>query len=589
MLLLVAVVFSSCKKKDELNRTFESAKVVGVKVNGELFLPTYNNNDVTIDVPAGRDLSQVKVQVLVANGTIANFNNDQIIDARKPIPLTLNGSDGQNMDVMLKVQSPPSLSNLIVEGLTIPKSDIFFSANSLIVQVPTGTNLSNLKVTMTFVNGTLIDFTNGVAANYTNTKSFSIKGVDQSTIYKYDLIITTDKIGPASVKSMTINGVATDSVVLVAPSTLVPYVKGLTDFSKSTVTLVTGFGNKVDPAFTGVNLNLLLANSKVKITGSDGIQKEFTIGVPQLSLVPVFEKKYADFGFGANDLTGVALSGNNIVIPNYTATAPTVVGPNYYDLLGVQKGVLNKTGVVIFNSIRKIATDSKGAILGVSLGLTANPQSIYKWDNVTAAPTPYITFSSASLGVAGSFRAAGINISGSLDGDALITVGLAQKADVFVWKVTGGVLDPNPTKLSLPYASTSYYWSVEPLPIGTPGYIGAIGGSSFTGLASLTSTLGEVTKKSGISASDCKTIKLNGRIYLAYTVYASGRGAFFRISDITDDQTNSIENPIMNVLMPSTQANGNVTMDADMAIIGGKLYAVFACTNIGMQFYQLEK
>ena len=589
LLLLMVVMFSACKKGDELDRTYEAAKVVGVKVNGELFLPTYNNNDVSITIPAGRDLSKVKIQVLVANGEVQNFNNNQIMDARKPITLTLNGTDGADKGVVLKIQSPPSLSNLIVEGLTIPKSDIYFSANSLIVQVPLGTNLTNLKVTLGFVNGTLQDFTNGAALDYTNQRTFKIRGVDESTIYNYDLIITTEKVGPASVRSMTINGIATDSIVVVAPSTLVPYVKGLTDFSNTRVTIAAGFGNRINSAFTGTNVNLLLGASKVKITGSDGIEREFTLGVPQLSMMPLFETKYDDLGFQLNDLTGVAISGNNIVIPNYTAIAPTVVGPTFYNLAGVQQGVLNKTGVVIFNSIRKIATDSKGVILGVSLGLTANSQSILRWDNVNAVATPYITFSSASLGLGTTaFRAAGINISGSLDGDALITVGLAQKADVFVWKVTGGVLDPNPTKLTHPYASTGFYWSVEPLPIGTPGYIGGFSGTSLNGIASLTNTLGEITKQSGISATDCKAIRLNGRTYLAYTVYSSGRGAFFRISDITDNQAASIQNPIMNVLMPSIQANGNLTMDADMAIIGGKLHAVFACTNIGLRFYKLE-
>ena len=588
VLLLVVVMFGACTKQDELDRMYEGAKIVGVKINGDLYLPTYNNDDVLIAIPAGRDLSKAKVQV--ANGDAQDFANNEIMDVRKPVPLTLKGSDGVNKNVVLKVQSPPSLVNLIVEGLNIPKTDIFFSATSLIVQVPVGTNLTNLKVTLGFINGTLQNFTNGVAVDYTNTKTFAIKGVDEMTIYNYDLIITTEKVGPASVRSMTINGIVTDSVVFVAPSTVIPYVTGLTDFSSATVTLAAGFGNKVNPAFTGTNLNLLLANSKVKITGSDGIEREFTIGVPQLSLQPIFEKKYEDLGFPLNDLTGVALSGNNIVIPNYSATAPTVVGPNYYDLMGVQKGVLNKTGVVIFNSIRKIATDSKGVILGVSLGLTTGSQSIYKWDNVTATATPYITFSSATLGLgATSFRAAGINISGSLDGNAIITVGLAQKADVFVWTVTGGVLDPNPTKLTHPYASTGFYWGVEPLPIGTSGFLGTFSGTSLNGIASLTGTLGEIAKQSGISATDGKAIKLNGRTYFAYTVYQSGKGAYFRISDITDNQAASIQNPIMNVLMPSSAANGNLTMDVDMAIIGGKLHVVFACTNVGMRFYKLEK
>ncbi len=590
LLLLFVVMFSACEKKDELDRMYEGVKVVGVKIDGILYLPTYNNDDVNIAIPAGRNLSSVKVQVLVANGNLVDFNNDQIMDVRKPLPLTLNAIDGNNRNVVLKVQSPPSLSNIIIEGLTIPRSNVFFSANSLIVQVPVGTNVTNLKVTMNFVNGTLQEFTNGVALDYTNLRTFKLLGVDETTIYNYDLIITSEQVGPASVRSMTINGIATDSVVVVAPATLIPYVKGLTDFSSSTVTIAAGFGNRIDPAFTGTNLNLLVGTSKVKITGTDGIVKEFTIGVPQLSLTPVFEKSYASFGFGGNDLTGVAFSGNNIVVPNYSSVPPTVNGPNYYNLAGVQQGVLDRTGTVVGNSIRKIATDSKGVILSVSLGLTTADQFIYKWDNVTSAPVAYITYNSAGLGLGTTaFRAAGINVSGSLDGNAIITVGRAQTADVYVWTVTGGVLNPTPTKLTHPFTSTGFYWSVEPLPIGTAGYIGAFSGTSLNGISGLTSTLGEITKVSGISATDGKTFKLNGRTYFAYTAFTSNKGAYFRISDITDNQLASIQNPIMNVLMPSTQGNGNLTMDADMAIINGKLHAVFVCTNIGMQFFKLEQ
>lgn len=589
-LLLMVIMLGSCSKEEELDRTFEGANVVGVKVNGVLYLPTYNNNDVNIAIPAGRDLSNVKVQVLVANGELVDFNNDQIMDVRKPVPLKLNGSDGNNKDLLLKIQSPPSLSNLIIEGLTIPNSNIFFSSSSLIVQVPVGTNLTNLKVTMSFVNGTLTDFTNGTALDYTNPRTFKLRGVDETTIYNYDLIVTTEQVGPASVRSMTINGIPTDSVVLIAPATLVPYVKGLTNFSSSAVTISAGFGNRIDPAFTGSGLNLLLGNSKVTITGTDGIAKEFTIGVPKLSLTPLFERSYASFGFGTNDLTGVAFSGNNIIVPNYSFVAPTVNGPNYYNLAGVQQGVLNRTGTIVGNSIRKIATDSKGVILSVSLGLVTGDQFIYKWDNVTSVPTPYITYNSASLGLGTTaFRAAGINVSGSLDADAIITVGRAQSTDVFVWRVTGGVLNPTPTKLTHPIAASGFYYSLEPMPIGTQGFVGAITSPSFNGLISLTNTLGEVARVPSLQTTDAKTIRLNGRTYLAYTVFVPNTGASFRISDITDNQLASIQNPIMSVLMPSTQANGNVTMDADMAIINGKLHAVFVCTNIGMRLYKLEQ
>src|SRR5690606_8774800 len=332
-------------------------------------------------------------------------------------------------------------------------------------------------------------------------KTFKLIGVDGETTYTYDFIITTEQIGPATVSGMTINGLATDSAVLVSPSTLVPYVKGLTNFASADITLETGFGNRVDPGFAGKGLNLLAGNVKVKVTGSDGIEKEFTIGTPRLSLTPLFSKKYSEFGFGANDLAGIAFSGNHIVIANYSAVPPTVVGPNYYDLTGKHVGVLDKTNVVIAHSLRKLASDDKGAFLVVPLGLTPNEQTVYKWNSVTAAPVPFIKYSKASLGVDYDPRSAGINIAGSLDGNAIITIGMAQKTDVFVWTVTGGVLNPTPQRLTIPY-TPSFYWSVEPLPMGNPGFLGAFIGNSFKGIVALNNTMSELHHQPDVLASD---------------------------------------------------------------------------------------
>ena len=46
------------------------------------------------------------------------------------------------------------------------------SASRIIVQVPEGTDLMALEVTLEFANGTLQDFQNGVAKDYTNPCNF---------------------------------------------------------------------------------------------------------------------------------------------------------------------------------------------------------------------------------------------------------------------------------------------------------------------------------------------------------------------------------------------------------------------------------
>ena len=92
--------------------------------------------------------------------------------------------------------------------------------------------------------------------------------------------------------------------------------------------------------------------------------------------------------------------------------------------------------------------------------MSGGEQWIYKWDNVAGKGSEYISFSKASLGVDYNPRAAGINVTGSLDGDATIVLTIAQKTDVFVWTVSGGVLDSTPDKYSVPISGTSYFWSI---------------------------------------------------------------------------------------------------------------------------------
>jgi hypothetical protein len=89
LMLFMVVLFTGCDKKDELDRMYEGVKVVGVKLNNELFTPVYTGNEAKIVVPAGRDLSKVKVQVLVANGEVLNFDNNQVMDVRKALSLSL--------------------------------------------------------------------------------------------------------------------------------------------------------------------------------------------------------------------------------------------------------------------------------------------------------------------------------------------------------------------------------------------------------------------------------------------------------------------------------------------------------------------
>ena len=586
ILALFSLITVSCSDDDQ-GREFEDVIIVGVKINNELFTPEYVSGETKIIIPAGRDLANAKLQVLVANGSLIDFQNEVEYDCRKPIPVKLNGYNGKNIETMLRIQSPPKLSFFVVEGFPISVNDVYASESSLIVQVPENTNLTALKVTMEFTNGTIMDFQNGQELDYTNPRNFNVKGVDDETIYPYEFIITTEVVGPAFVKAMEINGIETDSVTING-TVLTPYLPALLDFTSVNASLQVGYGNKIDPAFSGNGMNLMTGNNKVKITGSNGIVTEFTIGVPQLSFAPLFAKSYGDLGFAANDLSSVGFSGSYVLAANYSAGTKL---PVMFSLSGQDAGRMDATNVDPTGyGIRKFATDDKGAVLMLSLGMSAGDQWIYKFDSATGQGSKYISFSKAALGTAGNPRSAGISISGSLDGNATIVMPLAQSTDIFIWTVTGGTLNPTPQKYSFPYSGTSYYWSVQPMPVGMKGFSGfatANNASFANGIVCFNETMTETQKLTGMVVTDGKTFKYNNRIYLAFTAHANNKGVM-RICDITDGTLDSYKNPIFDQTMSLSAGNANATMDADMAVIGGKLHVAFACTNVGLYVYCLE-
>lgn len=597
LISLITLGFTACSDEED-SRPYQDVQVVGVKVDGQLYLPTYGNNEATVVLPAGKNLSKVKTMVLVANGELLDFSNGDYYNCEKPLDLKLQSFNGGVVDCKLRVQSPPKLTNLIIEGLVIPKEDIHLSANAIVVQVAKGTDLKALKVTMTFLNGQVQNFTNGEAYDYSSARKFQILGVDEETVYPYELMITTEQVGPASIKGIKINGLATDSVITDSKNIVTPYIPSLIDFTNATIELECGYGNKVDEGAKLTGLNLLTGANKVKVTGTNGTVTEFTINVPKLSVAPYLEKAYASFGFGSDALSAFAFSGEYFAVCNHNTkdAAQVPVGPNYYKIDGTYVGPLSKEGSNIdggaVTGIRKLAADSKGVILGVQLGAGAGAATelkIWKWNNVTAKPEAFITYSQTSLGLAYAPRAAGINIQGSLDGNAIITMPIAQKSDVIVWEVNNGVLNTTPKKLAFPFSGTGYYYSIQPLPIGKDGFVGSATGTNFNGLISLTALMGENHKTSGIVTTDCSTIEYKGRIYLAYTAFVAGQGARHRVCDITTGTIESYQNPIMDVLMPSNQGNGNNTLDAEFAVRNGKLNVGFVCSNIGLRLYQLEK
>lgn len=600
-ILFSLFMLSSCEVNYRDDRAFEPAKIAAVRVNNVLYtIIDTGTNEAKVILPPGVNLKNAKTELLVANGQAVNFENGIPRDLSIPIDIQITGDDGVSSTWKLIVQSPPLLVSLDVVGLPLSKDKINFGKTTIIVQIPVGTDITNLAVSYGFLNGTLKNFINGTPKDYTITPTkppfkLQVTGADGVTVYSYDVIFTSDAVGPAQIKGMIINGDTTSEMLIIdaAKNIVQPVVPFLTNFSNSTIQLIVGFGNVVDANFKTTNVDVL-KEIKVKVTGTNGVETEFTIRNPLISNTPVLERSHATLNFAANAGSSAGWSGNNIVIATnaMNAGAIPVLGINAYDLAGNYLNGLAKTGTNFdggaVTGIRKLATDDDGKILGVQLGAGAGATTtltIFKWNSITdPAPTAYITYTQTSLGLAYAPRSAGISITGSLDGNATITVPIATKTDVFVWTVTNGVLNPTPVARSFPYTATGNYFSVQPT---EDGFVGAATGVNFNGVNLMGTSLTESAKISGSATSDAKTITYKGRKYIAYVAFVNSKHVF-RIIDFTAANTYSLENPIMNIT-GATVGNGNITVDADFKIINNKLHVLFYGTNDRLAVYKLEQ
>lgn len=590
---MIGFVFTACEEKED-PRPYEAAKIVAAYVNGTMITSDNLISDeqqTTITLDPGTDLTQLKIKLVPINGDLVDFPTDIETDFTRPVDIKIHSYNGENTVIKLHVISRPLLVDFYIEGISIPQEDVHFGVSSIIAQVPEKTSLTALKVTVGFKNGTVSGFTNGVAMNYTNPVDFQVTGVD-GTVYPYQLIITDQPVGPASIRSLKANTAESATIEVDANGNVQVYFKTLTNFASAALTIQPGFGNEFVDFTNGTVVNLW-TSPKIKIKGSDGVVKEFTFKAPRLSLAEMFRKTPAEMGFGADGGASLCFSGNYIVASTHNGTA----GIHYYNVNGEKIGSLKLPADVnmgnAITGLRKIASDDKGVILGVNLAAGGNvntPYNIYKWNSVTDEnPVVLCSFKASELGLTAT-RTNGINVQGSLDGNAVITVPITTSKVVLKWTIQNGALvNVKPETIGLENESNfGNYSSVEQYPGKTTTWVGALATSNFSGLRSYLSSAPAVSVTG--STTDLRMKTIDGRVYLAHTIWSSGSAKhIFCFRDITDDNDAAYRhNMLDDNAFIATASNGNATNDADFGIIDGKPYVAYLGTNGGVVCFTLR-
>jgi len=165
-ILFSLFVLSSCEVSYLDDRAYEPAKIVAVKIDNALYtIANTGTQEAKVVLKPGINLTALKTEILVANGELLNFENGVPHDLSKPIDIQIKGKDGATSTWKLIVQSPPLLVSLDVVGLPLSKDKINFGKTTIIVQVPVGTDITNLAVSYGFLNGTMTNFVNGTPKN----------------------------------------------------------------------------------------------------------------------------------------------------------------------------------------------------------------------------------------------------------------------------------------------------------------------------------------------------------------------------------------------------------------------------------------
>lgn len=239
-------------------------------------------------------------------------------------------------------------------------------------------------------------------------------------------------------------------------------IDGVIDHDKLTITLVTA--DEIVDATATANVSPHASISpdpatprsyenpvEFTVTAHDGTTAVYTVkkGIPNkvpLGYRPGSEqlmwakKINADIGIGVYDLTGgMAVTGDYVVLN--TQGHPSV----YIDRkTGNKVGEINLGAEVTGPFVNYYNTaDDSGNILINNCLQGAGTFKVWKLSSVSGTPQLFITYdSTVPIGRK-------LSIKGSLDGDAIITVGLnsSQSSTFARWKVTGGVLESQTPEL----------------------------------------------------------------------------------------------------------------------------------------------
>ena len=236
-----------------------------------------------------------------------------------------------------------------------------------------------------------------------------------------------------------------------------------------------------------------------KVTAEDGTSQNYTVVLSVSDFVAagigrvykVWEKSdWAALGFSPNSENTLGVLGNELVASRSGIILDAATGEPTGAKLNVTGAEGKFQGSSTYSNYPfAVGNDDAGNLIGVSLGAWTKPSwPVYKWTTSAAAP-PTLVYELNDPIAAHMGRK--VTVVGDVNGNGWLTnynanhtpMGCSGDGTQFIWKIAGGVVDPNRTELQArpkPVTSTYGYQQLWPMTVGSiyPFYLSSYGSAS---------------------------------------------------------------------------------------------------------------
>jgi hypothetical protein len=214
----------------------------------------------------------------------------------------------------------------------------------------------------------------------------------------------------------------------------------------------------------------------VTVTGNDGVTKTYTLKRADPEILPygiglnrkLWEKSAADLGFTEYSETGIAVSGDYLVVVSSG-------WPSRYRIYNRSNGNFIQEKPLpsgVDNNASQLVSDSAGHLLAASYTDAGGSFYLYKYnDAMDNNPAKLVQWTTPSTAGGGIGRR--VNLYGDLSGNAVIMVTESLSGNIYKWNIVNGAVESN-TPQTLVYAGDPWTYQAEAQPLdatGNPDYI----------------------------------------------------------------------------------------------------------------------